>query len=414
MRSAKPLRSFAAPTALLLCLSAPAPAAVPGRCGGDFETWLEAAKAEARAAGISADGVAELGRIGIDPKVLRLDRSQHVFTQDWLTFAGRMVNAYRLRVGKEQLAQWAETFAGAQERFGVPSPVIAAFWGLETDYGAVQGDFDTLSALATLAHDCRRPELFRPQLIDALRLIDLGWLGRSELRGAWAGELGQVQLLPSDYLSFGVDGDGDGEVRLRDSKADVILTAARYLAHLGWQAGLPWLEEVRVPDDLPWAHAGAYRRYPREQWSALGVRRADGSELDADALPAALLLPMGRKGPAFLAYPNFDVFLAWNQSLVYATTAAYFATRLAGAPEVSAGQPEPGLNAGQMEQLQHLLVDRGHDVGAIDGVLGAKTRAAVRAEQSRLGMPADAWPTPELLSRLREAGSTDPGSPMPH
>jgi hypothetical protein len=189
-------------------------------------------------------------------------------------------------------------------------------------------------------------------------------------------------------------------VQLRTSAADVIRTAAKVLSSKGWRADQPWLEEVRVPDELPWGQADVYRRFPRAHWGGLGVTRVDGEALPADSLPAALLLPMGHRGPAFLAYPNFDVFLDWNRSLLYASTAAYFATRLAGAPAVDAGSPEPGLSAAQLETLQRRLTELGHDVGAVDGILGEKTRAAVRFEQQRLGLPADAWPTRELLSRL--------------
>jgi hypothetical protein len=160
------------------------------------------------------------------------------------------------------------------------------------------------------------------------------------------------------------------------------------------------LTEVRVPEDLPWERADAYERFPQGQWDVWGVLKANGEALPPDSLPAALLLPMGRKGPAFLAYPNFDVFLAWNQSLVYTITAAYFATRLEGASKVRSGSPEPGLSLEQMKRLQQELGARGYDVGKIDGVLGAGTRKAVRQEQSRLGLPADAWPTPSLLSLL--------------
>ncbi|WPL16805.1 Membrane-bound lytic murein transglycosylase B precursor [Thiorhodovibrio winogradskyi] len=374
-------------------------------CGGPFADWLAAVAAEARAQGRSEQALALLASLSPDPRVLAHDRSQAVFTQDWLTFAGRMVNAYRLRLGHEHLRDWASTFTQAKEEYGVPGPVITAFWGLETDYGQVLGDFDTLRALATLAHDCRRSALFREQLLAALELLDHGDLAAADLKGAWAGEIGQIQLLPSDYLRLGTDGDGDGRVDLRASKADVILTAARLLQDLGWRAGELWLEEVRIPEQLPWAEVGLYNRLPRERWAELGVRAADGSPLLADGiaraeLPAALLLPMGRHGPAFLAYPNMDVFLQWNQSLTYATTAAYFATRLAGAEKVNPRTPDPGLSSEQMKQLQRKLKDLGHDVGKIDGILGAKTRAAVRAEQLRRDFPADAWPTPELLQRL--------------
>jgi membrane-bound lytic murein transglycosylase B len=230
----------------------------------------------------------------------------------------------------------------------------------------------------------------------------LGYLDAQGLRGAWAGELGQIQLLPADYLALGTDGDGDGRVDLKGSKPDVILTGARLLERLGWRVREPWLREVRIPDELSWEQAGLHRRLPVHQWTAWGVRDVSGAELPADGLPASLLLPMGRKGAAFLAYPNFEVFLRWNQSLVYSITAAYFSTRLAGAPPVNLGRPEAGLSRDQMQQLQQRLTDLGHDVGLIDGILGAKTREAVRREQLRLGLPADAWPTPALLAALRE------------
>jgi lytic murein transglycosylase len=381
-----------------------AAAADPVPCGGDFDAWLAQVRAEAHAAGVSDRTLNRLDPIQPSAEVLRHDRSQAVFTQDWLTFAGRMVNAYRLRIGRQKLREHAEVFAAAERETGVPPAVITAFWGLESDYGAVQGNVDTLRALATLAHDCRRPELFRPQLIDALRLLDQEWLSRDQLQGAWAGEIGQIQLLPSDYLGFGTDGDGDGRVQLKQSPADVIRTAARLIRSLGWRAGEPWLEAVTVPTELRWEQAGVYQPRPRSHWASLGVTRADGSALASDPMPAALLLPMGRKGPAFLAYPNFDVYLEWNRSLLYASTAAYFATRLAGAEPIDPGAPEPGLNAEQLRLLQQRLVERGRDVGAVDGILGEKTRAAVRREQQRLGLPADAWPTPELLQQL-ESGS---------
>lgn len=393
-------RGALASLALLLWTATPGSTASEAPCGGEFAPWLAGVRSEARAAGLSNATLSELDGLAPSPKVLRHDRAQAVFTQDWLTFAGRMVNDYRLRVGRDKLAEHADVFAAANAETGVPAEVITAFWGLESDYGAVQGDVDTLTALATLAHDCRRPALFRPQLIAALRLIERGWLERDQLEGAWAGEIGQVQLLPTDYLGFGVDGDGDGRVQLKTSAADVIRTAARAIAAAGWRPNEPWLEAVQVPPDLPWAQAGVYQRWPRAHWSRLGVTRANGEPLAADRLEAALLLPMGRNGPAFLAYPNFDTYLGWNQSLLYATTAAYFATRLAGAPPVDPGAPRPGLDQDGMKALQRLLQARGHDVGGVDGILGEKTRAAVRREQQRLGLPADAWPTRALMERL--------------
>jgi lytic murein transglycosylase len=376
-------------------------ATTPGDdCGGDFRAWLARVRVQAQAAGLADGTVALLDAVRSDARVLARDRFQGVFGQDFRTFSGRMVNDYRLKAGRRHLARYADAFLAAERTIGVPAAPIAALWGLETDYGAVQGDFGTLDALATLAHDCRRPLLFRPQLLAALALVERGHLDAAGLRGAWAGELGQLQVLPADYLELGTDGDGDGRVDLHASKPDTIFTGARLLGHLGWRAGEPWLAEVRIPRDLPWERLGPESANPPDQWARWGVRAASGDELPGAGLPATLLLPQGRKGPAFLAYRNFGVFLRWNRSLVYATTAAYFATRLAGAPAADMGHPDPGLSPAQIADLQGRLAGRGYDLGPIDGKLGAKTREAVRLEQLRLGLPADAWPTPALLSAL--------------
>jgi lytic murein transglycosylase len=281
----------------------------------------------------------------------------------------------------------------------VPGAVIAAFWALETDFGAVQGDFSTLDALATLAHDCRRPDLFRPQLIALLKLIDNGTVP-ADVRGAWAGEIGQTQMLPKDYLARGVDGDGDGRVDLRGSAPDVIMTTAHFLQSLGWKAGEPWMEEVHVPDQMPWEKTGRETQLPISQWAAWGVTDRGGGALDQTRSPASLVLPMGRNGPAFLVFDNYNVYLKWNQSFVYTLTAAHLATRFAGAPAYDKRDPDPGLSPAQMRELQTKLDAKGHDVGKVDGVLGSGTRAAVRAAQERLGMPVDGWPTPALLAAL--------------
>jgi hypothetical protein len=220
--------------------------------------------------------------------------------------------------------------------------------------------------------------------------------------GAWAGELGQTQFLPEDYFDAGVDFDGDGRVDLRNSEADVLASTANLLELAGWQAGQPWLQEVRVPGKLDWAEADLAVSHPRAQWAKWGIKRPDGSALEADGLEASLILPMGRNGPAFLAFPNFRIYLEWNQSLVYCTTAGYFATRLAGAPPVSKGNgPVEPFGLKQTMELQKLLAGRGYDVGKIDGLLGAGTRAAVKEVQLQLGLPADSYPTPELVGRLR-------------
>nr|HMQ58166.1 peptidoglycan-binding protein [Rhizobiaceae bacterium] len=217
--------------------------------------------------------------------------------------------------------------------------------------------------------------------------------------GAWAGEIGQVQVLPADYLRLGLDGDGDGKVDMKASAPDAILTAGNFLHALGWKANQPWMEEAVVPADMDWSLAVRTNKRSLAEWAALGVAPKRASAAGPDT-PAALAIPVGRNGPAFLTYENFDIFLQWNQSMTYILTASYFATKLAGAPPFDPRNPDPGLDGEQMKQLQTKLRALGYDVGEIDGILGEGTRNAVRDMQGKLGMPADAWPTPELLGRI--------------
>ncbi|WP_425092793.1 lytic murein transglycosylase [Tropicimonas sp. S265A] len=382
-----------------LVISVLAAGAAAAQCGGSFSGFVEGLKAEAVAKGHDRVTVDAFFRTAAqDPRTLRADRAQGVFKMPFTDFSRRVISQNRMQNGARNAERYAQVFARAERDYGVPAGVLLAFWALETDFGAVQGDFNTLNSLVTLAHDCRRPELFRPQIFAALELYEAGDFDPARTTGAWAGEIGMVQMLPEDILTRGVDGNGDGHVYLKTSAPDALLSGANMLRGLGWRAGEPWLQEVRVPDDLNWYETGLTTRKPGRDWAALGVTPRWG-QIEG-GLPAALILPQGRKGPAFLAYPNFDVYFEWNQSFVYVTTAAYFATRLSGAPVFDAGAPEPGLNDAQMKQLQQKLAARGYDVGKVDGILGARTRAAVREEQRRLGLPADAWPTQALLARL--------------
>ena len=378
--------------------------AAMAQCGGaaDFPGWLDSFRQEAAASGISPAALSTLDGIRYDQKVINADRAQGVFAQSFAEFAGRMADGYRLDQGKAQLRKHADIFARIEQEFGVPGPVLVGFWGLETDFGAVQGDFATLQSLATLAHDCRRPDMFRAELLAALTLLDRGDLAPADLKGAWAGEVGQMQFVPTYYLELAVDYDGDGKRNLVRSVPDVLASSANLLKHHGWQAGQPWLEEVRAPAEMNWAEADLAIKHPRSQWAAWGVTRADGRPLESDAMPASLVLPMGRFGPAFLAYDNFKVYTEWNNSLIYSLTAAYYATRLAGALPMNRGAAKiPTLNFEEIRELQRLLAKRGYDVGRIDGILGSKSRQAVRATQIKLRLPADSWPTAELLAHLR-------------
>ncbi|HEX9905889.1 MAG TPA: lytic murein transglycosylase, partial [Propylenella sp.] len=332
-------------TASALSEANPALADTSCRGGQDFDNWLDGVREEAGRAGISSRALSALDGITLDARVLKQDRGQPSLSQSFLEFADRILSADGFRRGRSMLDRHAETLARIERDYGVPSAVIVAFWGLETDYGGFLGEFSSLRSLATLAYDCRRPDYFGAQLIDALRILDRGDLAPAEMRGAWAGELGQVQFTPSNYLRYAVDYDGDGRRNLVGSVPDALASTASYLRSLGWRPGGPWLEEVRVADAVPWQEAARAIRQPRSFWAAVGVSRADGSALPADSVPAALILPMGRLGPAFLAYENFGIYWEWNQSSNYSLAAAYFATRLAGAPQMNRGKAPAILSA---------------------------------------------------------------------
>ena len=383
---------------LSVAMTLPALAQAQVQCGGSFSAFKAGLAREAVARGIpEATAEAFLSSVQNDPKVLRADRAQGVFQRPFIDFSRRLISQNRINTGRANARKYDSVFDRIEQTYGVDRHVLLAFWAFETDYGAFQGDFNTANALVTLAHDCRRPQLFRPQVFAAMELYAKGGLDPRRTTGAWAGEIGMVQMLPQDILTNGVDGDGDGAVRLKTSAPDALMSGGKMLQHLGWRAGQPWLQEVTVPARMDWSLSGLGTVMSAADWQARGVRARNGSLAN---LPASLILPQGHKGPAFLAYPNFNVYFEWNQSFTYVLTAAYFATRLAGAPVYDAGTPDAGLGPDQMKRLQTRLQARGYDVGKIDGILGSGTRAAVQAEQKRLGLPADAWPTRALLDRL--------------
>jgi lytic murein transglycosylase len=392
-----------AATLLAALLASAAAQAAPCRTTGSYEAWLAAFEREATAKGISQRAIAAAApSLTYDQHIINIDRGQRIFAQTFLEFSGRMAAAYRIQRGGALIKKDAAIFAYIEKQYGVPAPVIVSFWALESDFGANMGNYHALSAIASLAYDCRRSDRFRAQLFDALRLIERGDLRPEDMIGSWAGELGQTQMMPSEYYQYAVDHSGDGRRDLIHNVPDMLVSTGNYLQGLGWRRGEPWLNEVRVPANLPWDQADLAIQLPRSKWAGWGVTFADGRPLPADNLPASLLLPMGRMGPAFLAYQNFQIYLQWNNSLVYSTTAAYLATRIAGAPAMHPGTPPPALPFAEIKDMQAMLVRAGHDVGNVDGFMGLKTRQAVKAMQVKYSLPADSYPTVELLARMRE------------
>jgi lytic murein transglycosylase len=397
----------------IIALASPAFAQRGASChnGMSFPQFLASLEQDAQKAGVSQRAISAAAPYMVyDQSIVNRDRGQRVFGQLFTQFAGRMASEARRVRGRQLIRQHAQAFARAEKEYGVPAAVITAFWALESDFGAIQGKLQTLRSLVSLAYDCRRAEMFHDETIAALKIIDRGDLTPDEMIGSWAGELGQTQFLPRHYYNYAVDYDGDGRRDLIHSAADVIGSTANYIATgLKWKRGEPWLQEVRVSANLPWDQADLTIKHPRSQWAAWGITFANGKPLPNDKLAASLLLPMGRNGPAFLAYDNFGAYTEWNNSLIYSTTAAYLATRIAGAapmrkPTAHVAQ----LPFAQIRQLQQLLVKAGYDVGKVDGVLGQQTRSAVKAMQLKYGLPADSWPTAELLARMR--GNTAPAA----
>ncbi len=371
-----------------------------------FARWIEDFKKEAIAEGIKPQTIQNaIGGMTPDMGIIGRDRKQGFFSQTFIDFYGKLASKGREQNGRQYLQKYKTIFDRAEKQYGVPGPVITGFWALESDFGIGMGNLPVMRSLLTLAWDCRRGELFREELKAAMKIIERGDLSASEMIGSWAGELGQTQFLPQHYFNYAVDYDGDGKRDMIRSIPDIIGSTANFIQSLGWRRGEAWLEEVRITKDLPWDQADLAVELPRSQWVAWGVVGAKGN-LPSDTLKASLMLPMGRNGPAFLAYPNFRVYLQWNQSLTYATTAAHLAARMAGAPNLGRGNGQPivSLSYEQTKELQLILAKRGFDIGEADGKLGAGTRKAVKDVQKKLGFPADSYPTPDLLAALRGRG----------
>jgi lytic murein transglycosylase len=371
-----------------------------------FDAWKTRFSKEAASRGVSRQSIAIVDATPLATNIIGRDRKQGaIFVMTFLDFQTKLATPNRVQSSKRKVAEHRATFERAKKEFGVPASVITGFWALESDFGAGMGKLPILPSLVALAYDCRRGEMFTEELIAALQIMDRGDMSPSGMIGSWAGEIGQTQFLPTRYLDYAIDYDGDGRINLFSNDDDVIGSTANYMKNLGWRSDEPWTEEVRVTKDLPWDKADLAIKLPRSQWAEWGITYPDGTPVPADALTASLLLPMGRNGPAFLAYPNFDIYTEWNNSLSYATTAAYLATRIDGAAAMSRGRGDTnGLDASGTKELQQILAARGYDVGKIDGLAGAKTRAAVKDMQIKLGMPADSYATPELLGALRSGG----------
>ncbi|MBU2287412.1 MAG: lytic murein transglycosylase, partial [Gammaproteobacteria bacterium] len=348
------------------------------------------------------------------PRVVELDRAQPEFTRAVWDYLDGAVTPRRIALGKERRFEIGSDVDAAAARYGVPASILIAIWGIESNYGSNYGSTPTIDALATLGFDGRRETWAREQLLAALKIIDNGDIDREHMIGSWAGAMGQTQFLPTNFLAYAVDADNDGRRDIWGSMADVTASTANFLAQSGWRAGQPWGVEVQLPPGFDYARAEPALRQSSEQWATEGVRGVDGQLLPA--LPeASVLLPAGARGPAFLVGPNFRAILRYNNSTSYALAVGLLAQRLNDGPGVLTPWPRDlqMLTRSQIVDLQTALNQRGFAAGEPDGVMGPATRAGVRQYQRSVGIPADGYPTTELLARLQQQAGLGDGVAPP-
>ena len=337
------------------------------------------------------------------PKVMELTRSQPEFTQTVQQYIDRRVNAAQTSKGRAMRAEWAQTLAGVQQRYGVQPEIVLAIWGMETNFGGYMGGNNTIHALATLTQNGYRESFFRKELVTALRILSEGHVSPNAMTGSWAGAMGHTQFMPTSFMSYAVDYNGDGKKDIWNSVPDALGSTANYLKSFNWRPGETWGYEVKLPNGFDFGAARQLERAPLSQWQRLGISRVSGRDFPRPSDVARLYMPAGANGPAFLLLPNFDVIKRYNNSDSYALAVGHLADRIIGGGDFATAWPagDYSLTKAQRTEVQTLLNRAGYDVGTPDGVVGPRTRAAVMAYQQRAGLPADGHVSGQLLDRLK-------------
>ncbi len=330
-------------------------------------------------------------------RVIELDKKQPEFSQTFDNYFSKRVTDWRVKEGRRLLAENRELLNQLKDKYGVPPQYLMAFWGLETNFGSYKGKMPVLDSLATLACDPRRSGYFTGELMKALKLKEEYQFEASEMVGSWAGAMGHTQFMPSAYTAYAVDGDGDGKADLWNSRADALTSAANFLQQLGWQRNERWGREVTLPDNFSYEYLGKRHEQALVKWAELGVMKNDGKPISTPDMKAALYLPAGHTGPAFLGYKNFDVIMRWNRSTFYAIAVGHLADRINGGVSLTVAPPkQDNLSRARVKQLQAKLNEKGFDVGKPDGVLGANSKSGLREFQRSAGLVADGFPSEKL------------------
>ena len=356
---------------------------------------------------VSADTISQvLLKAKFDPRVITYDRRQPEFVETFSQYLLKRVTTWRIDKGREMMRKHKALLAELTQTYGIPGHYLVSFWGLETNYGTYKGKMPIIDSLATLACDQRRSEFFTKQLVLALQLLERESLDVENMVGSWAGAMGHTQFMPSAYLQYAIDGDGDGQVNLWESEEDALASAANFLNNLGWKPGYRWGREVELTSDFNYALAGKHQQKALADWSNAGVTKTDGSGLGSAKLDASLLVPAGHTGPSFLIYDNFDVILRWNNSEFYAIAVGHLADRIIGKSPLSKPLPDlPRYSIEEVKQLQAGLNSLGFDVGKADGIMGPATRKGIREFQASKNWIADGYPDANVFDAVLGSAS---------
>ena len=390
---------------VMSCLTAFAQTSAPE--SPEFTQCMAGLQGAARSAGVSAATYERLTQ-GLSPDmsvIEKLNFQPEFRTAIWDYLAG-LVDEERVAEGQALLAKHAETLRRVEQRYGVDPATVVAVWGVESNFGQTFGKYPLMQALGTLSCFGRRQSYFRGELFAAMRILQKGDIAPERLVGSWAGAFGHTQFMPSTFERLAVDFDGDGRADLMDNSADALASTANFLARAGWRTGQPWGVEVKLPAGFSTSGEGRRSKRAISEWVSRGVRQVDGSPLPADAGSAGLLTPAGPSGPAFLVFRNFDALYSYNAAESYGLAIAHLSDRLRGGGPFVTPWPtdDPGISRAERRELQGLLILRGHDIGEVDGMLGERSRAAIRVEQEKLGQEVNGRGGLKLLKSLRSGG----------
>lgn len=370
----------------------------------DFAQCLDGLRDEARRNGVSETTFRFLTRdLVADMSVVdKLNYQPEFSTPIWDYLSG-LVDDERVQQGQAMLQQHSDVLERVQQRYGVDPATVVAVWGVESNFGQSLGRYPLVQALGTLSCYGRRQAFFRGEMFSAMRILQAGHIAPDRLVGSWAGAFGQTQFMPSTFERLAVDGDGDGRRDLMDNTADALASTANFLSKAGWQSGQPWGFEVKLPEGFGTDGEGRRTKRPMSEWAARGVRQVDGTPLPTGLGSAGLMTPAGPTGPAFLVLRNFDAIYSYNAAESYGLAIAHLSDRMRGGGPFVAPWPtdDPGLSRAERRELQGLLILRGHDIGEVDGMLGERSREAIRAEQARLGQEVNGRGGMKLLEALR-------------